>query len=54
MELNKYQSTPDNLNLEEYPAEIKEDFYNFVTNVPYIKNLISADRPKAADCPRDD
>ena len=54
MELNKYQSTPDSLNLEEYPAEIKEDFYNFVTNVPYIKNLISADRPKAADCPRDD
>lgn len=54
MELNKYQSTPDSLNLEEYPAEIKEDFYNFVTNVPYIKNLISADRPKAANCPRDD
>lgn len=54
MELNKYQSTPESLNLEEYPAEIKEDFYNFVTNVPYIKNLISADRPKAADCPRDD
>ncbi len=54
MELNKYQSTPDSLNLEEYPAEIKEDFYNFITNVPYIKNLISADRPKAADCPRDD
>lgn len=54
MELNKYQSTPDSLNLEEYPAEIKEDFYNFVTNVPYIKNLISADRPRAADCPRDD
>ena len=49
MELNKYQSTPDSLNLEEYPAEIKEDFYNFVTNVPYIKNLISADRPKAAE-----
>lgn len=54
MELNKYQSTPESLNLEEYPAEIKEDFYNFVTNVPYIKNLISADRPRAADCPRDD
>lgn len=54
MELNKYQSTPESLNLEEYPAEIKEDFYNFVTNVPYIKNLISADRPKAANCPRDD
>lgn len=53
MELNKYQSTPEELNLEQYPSEIKEDFYSFTTNVPYIKNLISANRPKASDCPRD-
>lgn len=53
MEFNKYQSTLEDLKLDEYPAEIKEQFYDFITNVPYIKSLVSPNRPYAKDCPRD-
>lgn len=50
---NKYQSTPEQLNLDNYPEEIKEQFFDFINTVPYIKNLISENRPYAKDCPRD-
>ena len=53
MEFNKYQSTIEELKIDSYPKEIKEAFYDFITNVPYIKALISPDRPYAKDCPRD-
>ena len=53
MEFNKYQSTLEDLKLDEYPAEIKDQFYDFITNVPYIKSLVSPNRPYAKDCPRD-
>lgn len=54
MDFNKYQSTLEDLRLDEYPDEIKESFYDFLTNVPYIKALISPNRPYAKDCPRDE
>lgn len=54
MQFNKYQSSIEELNIDNYPQEIKEAFYDFLTNVPYIKSLISPDRPYAKDCPRDD
>ena len=53
MAYNKYQSTPEQLNLDNYPEEIKEQFFDFINTVPYIKNLISENRPYAKDCPRD-
>ena len=53
MAYNKYQSTPEQLNLDSYPEEIKEQFFDFINTVPYIKNLISENRPYAKDCPRD-
>lgn len=53
MVCNKYQSTPEQLNLDNYPEEIKEQFFDFINTVPYIKNLISENRPYAKDCPRD-
>lgn len=53
MVYNKYQSTPEQLNLDNYPEEIKEQFFDFINTVPYIKNLISENRPYAKDCPRD-
>ena len=53
MVYNKYQSTPEQLNLDSYPEEIKEQFFDFINTVPYIKNLISENRPYAKDCPRD-
>lgn len=54
MAFNKYQSTLQELNIDSYPEEIKEAFFDFLNNVPYIKNLISDERPYAKDCPRDE
>lgn len=53
MEFNKYQTSLEELGIDSYPAEIKEAFYDFLTNVPYIKALTSPNRPYAKDCPRD-
>lgn len=51
---NKYQSTPEELNIESYPEEVQQDFWDFINSVPYIKNLISADRPLCKDLPKDE
>ena len=50
---NEYQSTIEELNIDSYPQEIREAFYDYLTNVPYIKALTSPDRPYAKDLPRD-
>ena len=54
MEFNKYQSTEEELNIKSYPEEIQEQFYDFLTNVPFIKALVSPNRPYARDCVRDE
>ena len=54
IETNKYQTPITDELLAEYPEEVQEWFYDFVTNVPFIKNLISPDRKYARDLPRDD
>lgn len=53
LKFNKFQSTLEQLNIDNYPEEIKESFFDFLNNVPYIKALVSPDRPYAKDCPRD-
>ena len=53
LKFNKFQSTLEQLNIDSYPEEIKESFFDFLNNVPYIKALVSPDRPYAKDCPRD-
>ena len=54
MEWNKYQSTIEQLNLDSYPDEVVNEFYEFINTVPFIKNLISKDRPLCKDVPRDE
>lgn len=54
IETNKYQTPITDELLAEYPEEIQEWFYDFVTNVPFIKNLISPNRKYARDLPRDE
>lgn len=54
MVFNEYQSSLEELNLESYPEEVQEQFYDFINNVPYIKSLISDSRPRAKDLPKDD
>lgn len=49
---NEYQSSLEDLKLNDYPQEVQEQFYDFVNNVPYIKYMVSK-RPKAKELPRD-
>lgn len=39
--------------LAKYPDEVKEQFMDFVSTVPFIQNLISPNRPKIETLPRD-
>lgn len=50
---NEYQSSLEELKIDQYPEEIQEQFFDFINTVPYIKNLIAVDRPRAKDLPRD-
>lgn len=50
---NKYQTPYELLNLENEPQEIQDGFWDFINNVPYIRSLISENRPRAFDLPRD-
>lgn len=52
--VNKYQTPIKDLNLEQENKEIQEQFYDFINNVPYIKSLISINRPRAKDLKRDE
>lgn len=53
MEFNKYQTQITEEELNQLPQEIKEQFYDAINNIPYIKNFIAKDRPYAKDLPRD-
>ena len=54
IETNKYQTPITQELLDKYPQEVQEQFLDFVNNVPYIKNLISPNRPYTRDLPKDD
>lgn len=54
MEFNEFQSTIESLNLSDYPEEVIEQFWDFINNIPFIQNLISPNRPRAKDLPRDE
>lgn len=53
LQFNRYQSTIEQLNLGSEPQEIQEQFYKFITGIPYIRELISPNRLYARDIPRD-
>lgn len=52
--VNEYQTPIKDLHLEQETEEIQEQFYDFINNVPYIKELISINRPRAKDLKRDE
>ena len=54
MQWNNYQTPLEELHLDEEPQEIQDQFFDFINNVPYIRSLISKDRPRACDLPRDE
>ena len=53
MEFNKYQTSIEDLHLEDYPQEVVEEFYDSLNSLQYIKNLVSSKRPLMSELPRD-
>ena len=53
MEFNKYQTPVTEDELNELPQEIKEQFLDAINNIPFVRSMISPDRPRAKDLPRD-
>ena len=51
---NKCQTPLADLHLENYPNEVVEQFWNFLNNVPFIRWMVSPDRPLVSELPRDD
>ena len=54
IEFNKCQTPLSELHLEKYPKEVQEQFWDFLNNVPFIKWMVSADRPLISELPKDD
>ena len=54
IETNKYQTPITQELLDKYPQEVQEQFLDFINNVPYIKNLISPNRPYTRNLPKDE
>lgn len=51
---NKCQTPLEELHLEKYPAEVVEQFWDFLNNVPFIRWMVSPDRPMISELPRDE
>lgn len=51
---NTLQSSIEQLQLDRQPQEIQEQFYDIIYNIPFVRSLISIDRPYAKDLPRDE
>lgn len=51
--VNEYQTPITEELISLYPEEVIEQLYDFINNVEFIKWLISPNRPKAKDLPRD-
>ena len=53
VQTNKYQTPIESLNINEQPQEIQEQFWDFISSVPYIRLLISPSRPTAKELKKD-
>lgn len=54
IELNKCQTPIEELGLEKQPKEVQDQFWDFINNVPFIRWMISKDRPMVSELPRDE
>ena len=50
---NKFQTPVTTEWLESFPSEVQEQFLDFIDTVPMLKWMISENRPRAKDLPRD-
>lgn len=53
VKFNKCQTPLEDLHLEKYPSEVVEQFWDFLNNVPFIRWMVSPDRPLVSELPRD-
>lgn len=53
VKFNKCQTPLEDLHLENYPVEVQEQFWDFLNNVPFIRWMVSPDRPLVSELPRD-
>lgn len=53
IKFNKCQTPLEDLHLEKYPKEVQEQWWDFLNNVPFIKWMVSEDRPLVSELPRD-
>lgn len=51
--LNKYQTPISELRLDKQPQEVQDQFWDFFNNVPFIQSMVSPNKPRARDLPRD-
>ena len=54
IQTNQYQTPITEELLSQYPDEVREQFMEFISTVPFIQNLISPSRPRIEDLPRDE
>ena len=52
--VNEYQTPITKSLLAQFPDEVAEQFLDFIDTVPLLKWMISPNRPRAKDLPRDD
>ena len=51
---NKCQTPLEDLHLDQYPNEVVEQFWDYLNNVPFIKWMVSPNRPYVHELPMDD
>lgn len=54
VKFNKCQTPLEELHLENYPQEVVDQFWDYLNNVPFIKWMVSPDRPYIHELPRDE
>lgn len=54
IKMNKYQTPLTEELLNSLPTEVVEQLFDCINNIPFIKNLISPNRPYYKDLPRDE
>lgn len=53
IEFNRCQTPMEDLHLDRYPKEVQEQWWDFLNNVPFIRWMVSKDRPLVSELPRD-
>lgn len=51
---NKCQTPLEELKLETYPQEVQDAFWDYINNVPFIRWMVSKNRPFISELPRDE